>query len=335
MKNVLPLLILLLTFLGCGNRKSQSEFMYGLAGVWRLDGVHLYTGLDYNFEGDGRQSYFILEEDTVGYRFSIQTTSSGVFVTDIVKNKVQVTEEHIYMNGQEHLLKRPDDTTFVTQYRGVQSIWHLERNMSEDYIGEIRKIVISDTPNPNGMANSYILSHSERELKTTNYRLLFTVVGLLLLIGLISIYTYRTRQQKKHIQSMLEQIQEEQKHRPESVAQVMQDLESEFFASLYYISLQRRVTTGGFLKAEDWAELQQKFKPVFPNFINNLSNLCKMSDTELHVCILLKLKFSPSDIANAVGKEKSSVSSIRSRLYKKVFDKNGTSKDWDNFILSL
>ena len=33
--------------------------------------------------------------------------------------------------------------------------------------------------------------------------------------------------------------------------------------------------------------------------------------------------------------EKYQISSMRRRLYKKVFDKDGSGKDWDEFILSL
>jgi hypothetical protein len=43
----------------------------------------------------------------------------------------------------------------------------------------------------------------------------------------------------------------------------------------------------------------------------------------------------PIEIASVLCKDKSTISSIRKRLYKKVFDKEGSGKDWDEFILSL
>lgn len=60
-----------------------------------------------------------------------------------------------------------------------------------------------------------------------------------------------------------------------------------------------------------------------------------MSQVELQVCQLLKLGCSPSEIASALCKETSSISSIRSRLFKKVFGQKGSSKEWDEFIRTL
>jgi hypothetical protein len=51
--------------------------------------------------------------------------------------------------------------------------------------------------------------------------------------------------------------------------------------------------------------------------------------------MLLKLRVKPADIALVLKKDKSSISSIRSRLYRKVFDKPGTGKDWDEFVQTL
>ena len=41
------------------------------------------------------------------------------------------------------------------------------------------------------------------------------------------------------------------------------------------------------------------------------------------------------EIAFLLNKSKTGISSIRSRLYKKIFHKIGTSKEFDNFILAL
>ena len=48
------------------------------------------------------------------------------------------------------------------------------------------------------------------------------------------------------------------------------------------------------------------------------------ADSPVLVCLLLKLNASPSEIAGVLCKDTSSISSIRSRLFYKVFDKKGT-----------
>jgi hypothetical protein len=50
---------------------------------------------------------------------------------------------------------------------------------------------------------------------------------------------------------------------------------------------------------------------------------------------LLKIRTAPAEIATVLNKDKSTISSMRRRLYKKVFGKEGSGKDWDEFILSL
>jgi len=53
------------------------------------------------------------------------------------------------------------------------------------------------------------------------------------------------------------------------------------------------------------------------------------------VSLLIKVRIQPKDIALLTAHSKESVASTRSRLYSKVFGMKGSSKDWDDFILSL
>ena len=86
---------------------------------------------------------------------------------------------------------------------------------------------------------------------------------------------------------------------------------------------------------EEWDELEQRINPVYPGFTNKLFNLCPLSVLEYHVCLLIKLHVPPTEMASILCKDRSSISAIRSRLYKKVFQQKGSSKLWDEFVLSL
>ena len=85
----------------------------------------------------------------------------------------------------------------------------------------------------------------------------------------------------------------------------------------------------------EWLEIIDLVNKYYPNFFERLNEFGKISDIELHVCILIKISFSPTEIAFLLNKSKTGISSIRSRLYKKIFHKIGTSKEFDNFILAL
>lgn len=89
------------------------------------------------------------------------------------------------------------------------------------------------------------------------------------------------------------------------------------------------------MKSSEWKELEQKLKAVYPRFISSLYGLYNLSPTEYEVCLLTKIRSTPKEMADVLCKDKSTISSIRKRLYKKVFGKDGSGKEWDEFILSL
>ena len=115
--------------------------------------------------------------------------------------------------------------------------------------------------------------------------------------------------------------------------------EKDFFSSdvyKHFKELSEKGTTSS-LKAEDWKALQEQLDACYDGFTHKLDRLySKMSERERQVCILVKAGFSKTEIANLVHLSSEGVSSVRRRLYAKVFKgANGGSKDWDAFILSL
>ena len=89
------------------------------------------------------------------------------------------------------------------------------------------------------------------------------------------------------------------------------------------------------LTADDVKAIEEILNLAYPDFISSLHSFGKMSDTEKQVCYLRKMQLSPSDIGILLNRAKSSISSIRSRLYEKAFGKSGTSEEWDKILDSL
>ena len=123
--------------------------------------------------------------------------------------------------------------------------------------------------------------------------------------------------------------------RPEVVADAMKQVETEFYQSEFYMSFRRRIEVGENIKVHEWKELEQQLKVVYPRFSSSLYGLYNLSPTEYQMCLLLKIRTAPAEIATVLNKDKSTISSMRRRLYKKVFGKEGSGKDWDELILSL
>ena len=84
-----------------------------------------------------------------------------------------------------------------------------------------------------------------------------------------------------------------------------------------------------------WKELAEIVNATYTGFTEKLFSLYNMSDQDYHVSLLIKIRLQPKDIAILTAHSKESIASTRSRLYQKVFGKKGSTKDWDDFILSI
>jgi regulator of replication initiation timing len=114
-----------------------------------------------------------------------------------------------------------------------------------------------------------------------------------------------------------------------------QQAETIIFGSDIYLRMKRLADEGRNMRDEDWRELEQIVNSVYSNFTERLYSLYRMSLQDYHVSLLTKVRMQPRDIAVLTAHSKESVASTRSRLYAKVFGEKGSSKDWDDFVLSL
>ena len=111
--------------------------------------------------------------------------------------------------------------------------------------------------------------------------------------------------------------------------------ETMIFSSDVYQRIQTCMNTGRSLTNQDWTELTEVVNGIYTGFTEKLYSLYRMSEQDYHVSLLIKVRIQPKDIALLTAHSKESVASTRSRLYSKVFGVKGSSKDWDDFILSL
>ena len=108
-----------------------------------------------------------------------------------------------------------------------------------------------------------------------------------------------------------------------------------FIHSDYYLALRQRLYEGPMLKQDEWVGLERQMKSADALFFRRLADLGQLSVVELRVCMLIRLGIPPSAIAIHTCREQSSISSIRSRLYFKLFGKKGGARELDEFILGL
>jgi regulator of replication initiation timing len=114
-----------------------------------------------------------------------------------------------------------------------------------------------------------------------------------------------------------------------------QQAETVIFSSDIYHRIQDCLNNGRSLTHHDWTELAEMVNSIYTGFTEKLYSLYRMSEQDYHVSLLIKVRIQPKDIALLTAHSKESVASTRSRLYSKVFGQKGSSKDWDDFVLTL
>lgn len=98
---------------------------------------------------------------------------------------------------------------------------------------------------------------------------------------------------------------------------------------------QHLLTTEKAMNLNEQAEVEALLNQVYPDFMPHLLKLGVFKEQELKVCLLLKMGYKPTHIANLVSRSVSAVANTRARLYKKVLGKEGSAEEWDKIIQSL
>jgi len=87
------------------------------------------------------------------------------------------------------------------------------------------------------------------------------------------------------------------------------------------------------LKDEEWLQLATLIDNANDQFTKRLRNLYdNITEYELHICYLVKLDIPSVAIGTMLYKSKAAIGMARKRLYKKLTGKDGTAKDFNEFI---
>ena len=340
MKKFLLLLMAGMLLAGCSMREKRPPF--SLKGVWVMKQVVVPQGYVYEYPADEGTWMRLYEGDSMMYEFRLTLTEQALVVKPESKCGVTLIDkghdEHLYLEEED---PRPlivmNDTTITIQRMGRVSTWQRAENIEREWGTEIRAIIERDLVNgaTSDDMHNYVLSAKEREQADIIHKLIYAIIGVFALVIIIAQIALANRKAKRRLQLQLQPIHEEHDERPQPVRQAIESVESTYFSSDEYHTLQKRLSTGIRLKDEEWSEMETQLKKIYPGFTSQLHNLYPMSELEYQTCLLIKLRIVPRDIAAVMSRDMSTISTVRSRLYQKVFGKKGGSKEWDDFVLSI
>ena len=187
----------------------------------------------------------------------------------------------------------------------------------------------------------------ESERHSQHYYYIIIMLTSLIVISAVSFFFYRKQQKtemlmkEERMKHEAEQLQmkhdqlhlrEEQLHLREenrrTALQCMKQTEP--------IMRLRQAIAGKYTPTEDdWSSIYDLFNELIPSFEQQIRSMYAINDSEWRICQLVKLGFQPGDIAILTNKSKAAISVIRARLYFKLFNKEGSSKDLDDFLLKI
>ena len=332
-QRIITLLLWSIT-LSCLANKADTK-AYSVVGTWMMVSETAPDGKETSSIYTQYTRCKIYDADSTYYTVQLHAVGEDMMILAHEMGRYHLNDSVYIENGREMPFEWVNDSTFITTYEGYKEKMVRSNTMTEERKQEIRELVRKYPNDADAPVKHYVLSTTERKLKAENQRFLYIIIGMSLVAIGVAVYVYRLRKRKREIERKLAAIEEANALRPEPVATAMKQVETEFFQSEYYLTLRHRIEAGENIKPEEWKELDRQLKVVYPNFSNSLYALYNLSPTEYQVCMLLKIRTKPVEIAAVMNKDKSTISSIRTRLCKKVLGKEGSGKDWDEFILSL
>lgn len=327
--------------MACHDNTGSDKQSFVLQGAWTLQQVEYPYGRTDTFSMRQGMPLRLYDGDSVIYSCMVVKTETGLIVRHSMQNQVTLigkgNGEYVYLeDGDPRPLTIADDSTIVIQRNGALSTWHRADDIAQEWGPEIKDIITADLQRTDeNSSQSYVLSAKERRQADIIHIFIIATIGAVILLLLIVRIAVQNRRAKQRLQLQLQQIQEVRQERPQTVRQAIETVETAFFTSDDYDQLQHRIATGQRLKEADWQEIEGHIRKVYPGFISQLRGLYAMSELEYQVCLLIKLRIAPSDIAAVLARDVSTISTVRSRLYKKVFGQKGGSREWDEFILSI
>ena len=315
---------------------------FSLNGIWVMTQVTVPEGYVYEYPADEGTSLRFYVNDSVMYECLLTQTEQALMVKPMQKSGVTLIDkgmgEHIYLEGED---PRPlvvlNDSTVTIQRMGRVSEWHRSVNIEREWGQEILALAEKDLQEAvsSDDHHNYVLSTKEREQASVIHNLIYAIIAIVVLVIIVAQLAISNRRAKRRLQLQLQQILEEHDERPQPVRQAIASVEEAYFSSEDYHDLQKRFATGQRLNEEMWTELETQLKKVYPGFTSQLRNLYPMSELEYQTNLLIKLRIAPKDIATVLSRDMSTISTIRSRLYQKVFGRKGSTKEWDDFVLSI
>jgi hypothetical protein len=248
-------------------------------------------------------------------------------------------DTHNYTEAEHYLKMALKDDSYETKCIIYKLLGELEgkRNhniLSNDYLSKAKhyKDLLDKRLPPNRierihLRTNYLRAENENQVMHLKYiqekrqKNIFLIVALIFILGVGTIICVYARYRALKRRSL-----EKSRASNTSLQQPV------IYSELQHLSKE----DNPHVSQEQWDEVQRCIDALFNDFTKRLyEHYSQLSEQELHMCYLIKMGISPSGISRLLFKSKSAVTMSRTRLYKKIFGKDGSAEMFDAFIMGL
>lgn len=341
MRNILPAIMIMCgLLLASFMPASANDEVRDIHDTWMVVETWYPGGYTYHYPNEDGATALYVFDDSVGYVCGLRYVKDAIAIVPDMKFSYSIVYRGegdllYFEEGQKRPLRFVNDTTLMLQRHGARYTLRKTSGFVRENNRQILAIVRQHDYDHETPPVRYVISKAEVETRKANHTLSYIVAFLFLAFAAVAACACSIHRRDKRLRQRLKEIEEERRLLPEKLKEAQEEVAEDFFASGYYVTLRQRLASCERLSEDDWREMDEQLRRVYPDFARSLGGLVRMSAVEWRVCMLIKMRIAVRDIAIAMYKTPSSISTIRSRLYQKVFQKKGGAADWDKFILSL
>ena len=213
------------------------------------------------------------------------------------------------------------------------------------------------TANANALYNYQLRERENMRLKTESQSRLY-IITLLIAITIamaLAFFAYRLKREKERriAQAQIARLKQYEKQHnqqkkesdvaPQSINSQIAVLEQEMrkvnrkklVTSDAYQMLRKKLSEGKVLKPADMKLLDKTVNTIVEGFKENLFSTYPLSQQEYFICLLLKFDLTATEISKLLGRSGGAITLARRRLFVKLFGKDGSAAELDDYIHSL
>lgn len=250
------------------------------------------------------------------YFYTNQLDSSHYYYTKLTAAPEDMRKRVAYQSLGQIAMKRKDYKTAATLYE--RYMMYADSALYKDNTKASKQIAEQYDYQLRERENAKLKAEAARQKIFT---ILLTVSFVLFIAIAVTLYEFYKRKEEKRRGRLEKIIAASEEHENAVAALFKTDIYTKFRSAEKP------------LQEQDWQRLSVISNDAYPDFFERLSDFYPMSVIEKRVSFLLKLEFSPSQIAIITAHSRQAITSIRKRLAEKALDSSQPSAEqWDRFI---